>query len=68
MTTATIDESAPDEDGGTLPEGFFDDPKLDAKARNVQYVSVTSYDDLTEKLVSLVSLAKTCKLEKKVVK
>jgi len=38
VTTATIDESAPDEDGGTLPEGFFDDPKLDAKARNVQYV------------------------------
>ena len=43
VTTATIDESAPDEDGGTIPEGFFDDPKLDAKARNVQYVSVIIY-------------------------
>jgi len=38
VTTATTDESAPDKDGGTIPEGFFDDPKLDAKARNVQYV------------------------------
>merc|ERR1712039_684072 len=27
-----------EEESGALPEGFFDDPKLDAKARNVQYV------------------------------
>ncbi|XP_044761411.1 zinc finger protein 830 [Coccinella septempunctata] len=25
------------ESGETLPEGFFDDPKLDAKARNIEY-------------------------------
>ncbi|XP_003742772.1 zinc finger protein 830 [Galendromus occidentalis] len=25
------------EDGSVLPEGFFDDPKLDAKARNIEY-------------------------------
>ena len=33
------EETVPDEEAGALPEGFFDDPKLDAKARNVQYVS-----------------------------
>merc|ERR1712110_111433 len=32
------EEIVPDEEAGALPEGFFDDPKLDAKARNVQYV------------------------------
>jgi len=32
------EENVPDEEAGALPEGFFDDPKLDAKARNVQYV------------------------------
>ena len=31
-------EPEPDNEPETLPEGFFDDPKLDAKARNVQYV------------------------------
>ena len=48
VTAATIDESAPDEDGGTIPEGFFDDPKLDAKARNVQYVSVIMFRPVAE--------------------
>lgn len=33
-----VEETIPDEEAGALPEGFFDDPKLDAKARNVQYV------------------------------
>ena len=28
------------EESGKIPEGFFDDPKLDAKARQVQYVNV----------------------------
>jgi len=32
------EEIVPDEEAGAIPEGFFDDPKLDAKARNVQYV------------------------------
>ena len=30
-------EKEPEKEG-EIPEGFFDDPKLDAKARNVQYV------------------------------
>ena len=29
-----------EEESGKIPEGFFDDPKLDAKARQVQYVNV----------------------------
>ena len=29
-----------EEETGKIPEGFFDDPKLDAKARQVQYVNV----------------------------
>ena len=32
--------AADDEESGQIPEGFFDDPKLDAKARQVQYVNV----------------------------
>jgi len=32
------EEIVPDEEAGAIPEGFFDDPRLDAKARNVQYV------------------------------
>ena len=36
-TKKVVEEKEPDE-SGELPEGFFDDPKLDAKARNVQYV------------------------------
>lgn len=30
-------EEPPKENNEVLPEGFFDDPKLDAKARNVEY-------------------------------
>ena len=32
--------AADDEESGQIPEGFFDDPKLDAKARQVEYVNV----------------------------
>ena len=31
------EEEAPEEDPNALPEGFFDDPKQDAKARNIEY-------------------------------
>ncbi|XP_045460671.1 zinc finger protein 830 [Harmonia axyridis] len=30
-------DQTPQESSETLPEGFFDDPKLDAKARNIEY-------------------------------
>lgn len=36
--TKFSEENVTEEESGALPEGFFDDPKLDAKARNVQYV------------------------------
>jgi len=38
IVSKATEENVPDEEAGALPEGFFDDPKLDAKARNVQYV------------------------------
>lgn len=33
-----VKEPEEPEESGAIPEGFFDDPKLDAKARNVQFV------------------------------
>lgn len=38
VKTIITDDDNEEEASSSLPEGFFDDPKLDAKARNVQYV------------------------------
>ena len=38
VKTIISDDDNEEEASSSLPEGFFDDPKLDAKARNVQYV------------------------------
>jgi len=37
---ASVESDEEAEESGKIPEGFFDDPKLDAKARQVQYVNV----------------------------
>uniref|UniRef100_A0A1Q3F3D9 Zinc finger protein 830 n=1 Tax=Culex tarsalis TaxID=7177 RepID=A0A1Q3F3D9_CULTA len=35
--TEAAEVAPPEEEEETLPEGFFDDPKADAKARNIEY-------------------------------
>jgi len=37
-TTTTTNTVTPSEDSSALPEGFFDDPQLDARMRKVEYV------------------------------
>ncbi|GLV40969.1 uncharacterized protein CBL_04493 [Carabus blaptoides fortunei] len=36
-TSTTVDDAMSNINSEMLPEGFFDDPKLDAKARNLEY-------------------------------
>ncbi|CAB3367022.1 Hypothetical predicted protein [Cloeon dipterum] len=37
LKSSQSDSEAPEDANEVLPEGFFDDPKLDAKVRNVEY-------------------------------